>query len=162
MGMKEMLENRLSIETDQEKRDKLEQQIKDLALREGKEGRAGAVPRDPKQLLLDARDVSAMPVNKDRRIRWINVGSAERAEVRKHDGYQILAEKEGGRRVGNLALAYLPKKEYERRVAVVKRANKERLDAHKREMEQMAESVAKTLRDQHGLEIDAADIIVQE
>lgn len=161
MGMKDVLENRLSIETDQEKRDKLEAQIKELELMERKGGRSGAVPRDPKQLLLDATAVQDRPENKDRHIRWINVGNSEKAEVRKHDGYQILSEKDGGRRVGNLALAYLPRKEYERRVAVVKRANKDRLEAHNREMEEQAEAVARLLRDK-GLEVDAGDILVKE
>lgn len=161
MGVKEMLENRLSTETDQGQRDKLEEQIKALALQEGKEGRSGAVPNDPKGMLLDARDAQLLPVNKDRRVRWINVGVTEKAEVRKANGYMLLSEKDGGRRVGNLALAYLPRKEYERRQAVVKKTSRDRLSAHKTEMEQMADSVAKMLRDQHGISIDASDILVQ-
>lgn len=161
MGMKEMLENKLSVETDQAKRDKLEDQIKALANQERVEGRAGAIPRDPKQLMLDASEVQMRPENKDRRIRWINVGNDAKALTRKANGYQILSEKEGGRRVGNLALAYLPRKEYDRRVAEVKKANQDRLKSHTREMQEMAESVARVLRDKHGIEMDAADILVE-
>lgn len=122
-------------------------------------GPSGAIPMMPKQMLLDASEVQEK--KEDRRLRWVNVGNAEKAQARQAQGYVRVPVAEGGRQVGNLALFELPREEYERRVAAQRKLNKDRLSAHKAEAEQMAENIARELRDRHGISIDAERILIK-
>jgi hypothetical protein len=119
-------------------------------------GRSGAIPRTPKQKLLDASDVQAARPNK--RVRWVNLKNAEK---RTGDGYERIPVADGGRQAGDLALFELDRPEYDRRVAEQKARNKELLRSHETEVERMADEVAKVMRDRHGLSINAEDIIVR-
>lgn len=123
-------------------------------------GSSGAVPLTPKAQLLDAREVESN--HKDKRLRWVNVQNAEKAQLRQAQGYERVPVAEGGRQVGNLALFALPREEFVRREAAVERQNKDRLSAHKSEVERMAESVARELRDRHGISVSTEKILYSE
>lgn len=135
-------------------------QMKKLESVERTTGSSGAVPLTPKAKLLDAAEAESMHPGK--RLRWVNVQNVEKTQLRQSEGYERLPVAEGGRQVGNLALFALPRQEYDRRVADVARRNNERLSAHKNEVENMAESVARALRDNHGIRVDAERIIIRE
>ncbi len=139
--------------------DELKEMQKKLAHQEGKE-HGGAPSRSPKQHLLDASEVQK--AHPDDRVRWIQTGNAERAQTRIADGYTPIPESEGGRKVGGLSLAKTSRENYERRTAAVKQKNRERLQAHKTEVERAAEAVARELRDQHGIDVDVKRMLVDE
>lgn len=139
----------------------IKEQIAKLERLEETTGRSGAVPRGPKNRLLAVSEATKAK-HKDYRLRWISVNSPEKAAGRVADGYEIIPDGEGGRRVGGLALARLGKEEYERRVKDIDRQTQERLNSHNREMEGMAEQVAKMLRDNHGLDVKSERLLVKE
>lgn len=121
---------------------------------------AGAPSMTPKTQMLDASDVQA--AHPDHRVRWIQTGNAEKAQCRLADGYEVIPEKEGGRRVGGLALARTSRENYDARVATVKRKNQERLKSHKADVGRAVEAVVRELRDQHGISVDESRIMVDE
>ena len=123
-------------------------------------GSSGAIPFEPKRTLLDA--TSLEKDNSDKRFRWVNVNNNERAQARQAQGYTRVPVAEGGRQVGNLALFSLPREAYRQRVAAIEQLGKDRLNAHKAEVEQMADAVARELRDRHGIHVDAERIIIRE
>lgn len=121
---------------------------------------SGAPTLTPKAQILDARDVQAkMP---DRRVRWINTASSENVMSRQMQGYRIIPESEGGRRVGDLALAECPKDVYDARVARIDQIGKARLESYKSEIEQAVAEVAKYMRDKHGIKISEKRLLVDE
>lgn len=95
------------------------------------------------------------------RVRWVNVANAQKAQVRQASGYQRILAEEGGRQVGNLVLFKLPAEEHQRRVEKIKQLTQERLNAHNREAEVMAEGIAKELRDRHGIHVEPETIFGQ-
>lgn len=138
------------------------EQLKEFAKKLGRveaKTHAGARSRQPKQSLLDASDVQAQ--HPDKKIRWSSLANPDKMEIRKHEGYERLPVSEGGRQVGNNVLMALSKEDYDHRVAEQKKVNEQRLKQHNREVEEMAEQVAKVLRDQHGKSVSADDIIVK-
>jgi hypothetical protein len=132
---------------------------KELEAIERKEGRSGAVPLGPKGKLLEANEVEdALP---HKRLRWVNINS-DKAQIRQNTGYERVAIGDGGRQVGNLALFAIDRQEYERRVELQAEVNRKRLEAHKAEVSEMAESVAKLLRDRHGVNVNPRDFMINE
>jgi hypothetical protein len=132
-----------------------------LAREEAKTGNSGAIPRTPKQLMLDARDVEAK--NPDKYVRWVNVRDPQKAQGRIMDGYEVMTEEAGGRSLGgSLKLMAIPRERHLERIAANKAAHKLRLQAHKTEMQQLAEGIARELRDKHGINVDAERILVSE
>ncbi len=134
--------------------------MQDLDRQERTSGPSGAISNQPKQQMLDASDVQKK--HPDKRIRWVNTGNPEKAQSRQAQGYERIPAAEGGRQVGNLALFGLKKSEYERRVKAQEKMNKDRLSAHKVEAERQAESIARELRDKHGISVDAERILIRE
>lgn len=136
-------------------------EILEKAKRQEEQDLAGADVLTPKQALLDASTVQdKLP---DKRLRWVNLRDAQKVESRKAEGYSFVPPESGGRRLGDeLALMEIPRERYERKVARQEQMNKERLEQHNREMEAVAESVAKILRDKHGVNINAERILVKE
>lgn len=115
-------------------------------------GRAGAVPRMPKELMLDASEVAAQ--HPDRHFRWLNKVDKNKMSSRKADGYTILPESEGGRSLGDdMVLAYIPKEQAEQRVAQQNQENDRRLNSHNTEWAQQAEATARMLQDQYGIKV---------
>lgn len=119
-------------------------------------GPSGAMPNAPTGVILDASAVQEL--NPDSRIRWVHAKKAQRRQV---EGYVRVPEVEGGRTAGDLILMALPRAEYEARVNRIQKLNADRLDAHNKEMETAAESIAKHLRDNHGVNVKAEQILVK-
>jgi len=158
MGAKELAEKKAAEVTGSGKT--VQEMQKDLEIVERTTGPSGAVPFTPKAQLLDASDTQAK--HPDKRLRWGNVGNKEKMDLRVAQGYERVPAAEGGRQVGNLALIGISKTEYQKRVRDQEQRNKDRLNAHKTEVEQMAEGVARELRDRHGIHVSAENIIIRE
>lgn len=126
---------------------------------ERKTGTSGAVPLTPKQALLDASDLAkAQP---DKHFRWLNTGNAEVIRLRRQEGYERVPESEGGRQVGGLALFVQSAEKHSQRKEAEAKLHNERLSQHNREVEQAAETLARHLRDKHGLRIKTEDFLVK-
>lgn len=138
-------------------KEKITEMQADLTRQERTTGRSGAVPNATKQMLLDGSD--AIQQNPGKRLRWVNVGVAEKVQLRKSQGYELVPVSEGGRQVGNLALFRLPEEYYRERVEALEKENKRRLSSHRSEVEQEAEAIARVLRDRHGIK---AKILVED
>jgi hypothetical protein len=123
-----------------------------LSRQERTEGNSGAVPNTPKATLLDASDVQAS--HNEKRVRWVNINNPAKVQDRLQQGYTRIPLAEGGREVGDLALFEIPREGYDARVADLARQNRQRLEAHKMDMERAAEGIARELRDKHGLKVD--------
>lgn len=122
---------------------------------------AGANVLTPKQQLLDAREVEKQ--NPDRRVRWVSLKNPDKMLSRKMEGFEILPEDKGGRRLGdNLVLMSQPRERYEQRVKAQEKLAKQRLNQHRDEMRNLAEGLAKQLRDRHGIDIDVDRLLVNE
>jgi hypothetical protein len=147
-------------EAQKAKKDALKEEIARLERLERVTGSSGAIPNTPKRQLLDVREV--IEKHPDKRVKWVNEGVPDKVMSRKQQGYEKLPESEGGRRVGNLALYTLPRGVYEGRVKAQETENKARLDAYKSDVQQAAESVARELRDRHGIKVDPNRILIEE
>lgn len=115
----------------------------------------------PKGMLLDAStQANADP---DHRYRYINVKQADNALRRKAQGYEIVPEGQGGHRLGDeMALAKTPIANYKKRVDDGGKLGKQRLEAHKSEVQQAVLSVVRELRDNHGISVDEKRLFVNE
>ena len=135
--------------------------MKELQQMERTTGGSGAIPLAPKQQMLDARDVQAK--HPDLKLRWVNIKDPQRAAVQMMKGYRRLTAEEGGRALGDeLALFGVSRAEYDRRIEHNQKVHAERLTSHRREMENMAEAVARELRDRHGIRVSSERILVNE
>ena len=121
----------------------------------------GAASLTPKQQLLDASDVQDM--HPDKRLRWVNVGSQDKAQSRIAEGYRLLDKDQGGRSLGDkLALMHIPRKVYEEKVARIAHETERRREAHKGEVQRAVEGVARELRDRHNINLDVDRLLVDE
>ena len=123
-------------------------------------GNSGAIPRTPKQMLLDIREIQEK--DPDYHYRFVQIGSPEKAQGRIIEGYRMVPEDEGGRVIGNLALMKIPRAKRDERVARQDAISARRLDEHNDEMLRAAESVAKELRDKHGIRMSPEELLVKE
>ncbi len=143
----------------------LEAQQEALARVEAKEV-PGALSRTPKQAMINAKGLE--DENPDKHYRYLSTANKDRMPLRTHaEGYRPVSEEEAEKagvnaRLGNLILAEQPRKVHDQRVAAQNAENERRLKAHETSMEQVAESVARTLRDKHGMSIDAERLLVKE
>lgn len=117
----------------------------------------GARSRMPKELMMDAPEARAHEANKDKHLRMVAAGNVA---SRKLDGYEIVPLAEGGKDLaGHAVLMRLPKHIAEARKKNIEKQNAEKLTAHKKEAEGIAEGLSKMLRDKHGLNIPAERIL---
>lgn len=117
----------------------------------------GAASRLPKQMMLDASDVAAK--HPDKHLRWVSMKDSNKMASRKLEGYVAIPVTEGGRTLGDsLVLMGIPKAAYEQRVARQKQENARRLNQHDADWENLAEGVARELRDKHGIKVDARQL----
>lgn len=122
---------------------------------------SGAAVLTPKEVLLDLSDLQAK--HPDKHFRWVNIRSPGNADRRRLDGYLRLPESDGGKEMGGeLAVFVTTQRIHEVRVARQKQMTKDRLNAHKAEVERQVDAIAKELRDKYGLKIDPARILVNE
>jgi len=137
--------------------------IEDAARLERKTGSSGAIPRTPKQNIIndpiDAYDAK----NPERVSRLVNIKDPQKVASRKADGYVRVPESEGGVQLGDeLALFSAPKRVREERVARQQEVNEARLGQHKTEMYHAVEAVAKEMRDKHGIPVNTDRLFVNE
>lgn len=122
---------------------------------------SGAPNLTPKDVLLDLSDLQAK--HPEMSFRWVNIRAPGKADRRRLDGYIRLPESEGGKELGGeVAVFVTSKKIFEHRVQKIKDLNKARLQAHRAEVENAVEAIAKELRDKYGMKIDASRILVDE
>lgn len=122
---------------------------------------SGAAVLTPKDILLDLSDLQVN--HPDRHFRWVNIKAPGNADRRRLNGWLRLPESEGGREIGGeVAVFVTTMRMHEHNVAKLKKENKQRLNAHRAEVENAVEAVARELRDKYGLKIDAERILVDE
>lgn len=122
---------------------------------------SGAAVLTPKEVLLDLSDLKA--AHPDRHFRWVNIKAPGNADRRRLGGYIRLPESEGGRQLGGeIAVFVTTQRIFEHHEAKIKSDNKKRLQAHRAEVENAVEAVARELRDKYGLKVDADRILVDE
>jgi hypothetical protein len=123
----------------------------------------GAPLNTPKQHLLDKSELAAKLLSEGKVIRWVNIKSSEKVLSRQAEGWTKLAASEGGVQLGDeLALFVAPATVREQRVARQQKLNEERLKSYKTEMEQLAESTARVLRDKYGISVDPGRLFTDE
>lgn len=133
----------------------------DLKRREATEI-TGAPVRMPKQQLLDASDTQEK-VGPEKHVRWLNMKDPNKVSSRQMEGYVRVPESEGGKALGDeMATFAIPTVKRDARVAAEKEENKRRLMSHKTDMERLAESTAKVLRDKHGITVDPRRLFSDE
>lgn len=137
--------------------DELREMREKLGRDEAKNGNSGAIPNTPKHILLDGSEIEAK--NPEHSIRFVNTSDPSKVARRIRQGYEKVPESEGGKTVGNLAAFRIRKEDKARLDAQLKKLNEDRLNAHVREMEQMAESEARRLHDRHGINVRAEDLL---
>jgi len=121
----------------------------------------GGMPMAPKQMMLDATDVAAK--HPDLHLRWVNIRDPQKAGARQFSGYRRLAPDEGGKSLGDeLALFACTKERHDAVKEHNRRTHEARLVAHKREMEQAVEAVAREMQDRYGVKIDTSRLMVNE
>lgn len=141
--------------------DDLKRQRETLERVEKTTGPSGAVPRTPKAKMLDNTEWEKK--NPDKKGRWVNIMDPQKAAARQMDGYTRVAESDGGRQLGTeLAWFSTSRENYDARVEENKQRNRERLESHKTDVRQEIESVAKYMRDRHGVKIDVNRLMVNE
>lgn len=122
----------------------------------------GALSRTPKQHMLDSA-ASVQEKHPDLRLRWVNIRDPQKAASRVNEGYRRLSSEEGGRQIGDeLALMGAPRELVEAKEHEIRQLNEERLVAHRREMENAVEGVARQLRDRHGIKVDSRRLMVDD
>lgn len=132
--------------------------LKKLERQEATTGRSGAIPRMPKQMMLDASDVAAK--RPDKHLRWVSLKDENKVPMRKLEGYSVVPEKDGGRAIGSeYVLMEVPREVVEERVARQKAEHERRLNQHNAEWQQQAEAVARELRDKHGIRVSPEQLI---
>lgn len=117
---------------------------------------SGAAPAATATMMLDMTEAERL--HPEKKIRWVSLRNEQKAQMRQASGYVRLSAEEGGRQVGNLVLMALPRAEYERRIAEIKKINQDRLTIHNKEAEGIAEGLARELRDKHHIDVSAEQI----
>lgn len=118
----------------------------------------GARPRTPRAQMLDASEVEAK--DPDNHYRFVNLRDTQKAALKIEDGYTKVPVEEGGRNLGDeYALMRIPRKKHDEHREQIRQSNKMRETAHIREMENAAESVARQLRDKHGVHVSPEYIL---
>lgn len=122
---------------------------------------SGAPTLTPKEVLLDLSDLKAK--YPDKVVRWVNVRAPGVADRRRLDGYIRLPESDGGRELaGEVAVFITSQRLHDVRVEKIKKMNKDRLHAHKAEVENIAEGIVRELRDRYGLRVPIERLLVNE
>lgn len=123
----------------------------------------GAPNNTPKQQILNQSELAAKLLSEGKSLRWVNIKDPNKAISRKAEGYVRLPESEGGVTLGDeLALFVIPTQLKEQRLARQEKLQQTRLTAYKTEMEQLAESTARTLKDKYGISVDSSRLFSDE
>lgn len=138
----------------------------DAQIESARQAEAKSVPGAP--VLTPKGDMLKIPqslrdANPDKHFRFITTRDPNKNASRRAEGYQVLSESEGGVRLGDgLALAAIPKDKVRERERAQEAMNRARLAESKRDVERVAEAVARELRDRHGINIPVKRLLVDE
>lgn len=138
---------------------KVKDLLKELNRLEAKTGGSGAVPNATKSDLLDLSEIAAK--HPDKVVRFVNVANPDKVSRRLKKGWTKLAEGDGGKQVGNLAVFAIDKATILGYRTAKKIHQKNLLVQFKAEDHAMAERMAKVLRDRHGIDIDPKRLIAE-
>lgn len=131
--------------------------------REASKREAGAPVLTPKAHLLRADEARNNEANKHYHLRWVNISDPVRAKIREEMGYERVPMDEGGAQLGTeYVLFRLPEEVAKQREANLLALSRARLAAPTKEMERMAENVAKILHDKYDIHVDSNKILVNE
>lgn len=125
----------------------------------------GAPERLPKAKMLDARAIEEK--DPDHHYRYVNTDDPGKVQARLDEGYKTVEEAAASaagvrRDVGEGRLMKIPRGKYEERVERQKKLAEDRLKAHHSEVRQVVESVARELRDRHGIKVPIERLLVDE
>jgi hypothetical protein len=141
--------------------EEIKAKMQELSRIEAKTGPSGAIPNASKAMLLDKREADEK--NPNSRVRWVNLANSDKALLRTVvQGYKRLSDSEGGRQVGNLVLCAIPRSVYEERLAQYKAAHEARLRAHKNDMEEAFDVIAKHMHDRYGIKLDMKRLLIND
>lgn len=133
--------------------------LKETQEQERKTGGPGAFVRTPKQQMLDASDIAAK--HPELHLRWVNIRDTNKARSRQLEGYSSEPLGKDAIKLGDeLALMAIPRALAEQRRAASKQAAEERLRDNRDEYQAAVETVARFLRDKHGLRSADVDRIL--
>ena len=142
----------------------VEDQQKKLDRVEAKEVR-GAPSLQPKASMLDASALQKK--NPEKYYRYGSMANRDKMEERIASGEYTLTDEKEARKAGvrarlgdRMALIETSKEHHDQKMAAAKKEHERRLEAHKSEVRQVAEGVARELRDKHGLDVDVDRILV--
>lgn len=122
----------------------------------------GAFTRTPKAQMLDASSTQEA-VGPDKHVRWLNLKDGNKVAVRQMEGYVRVPESEGGKALGDeMATFAIDRKRHDARVSAQQEENTRRLASHKTDMEKVAESTARILRDKYNISVDARRLFTDE
>ena len=127
----------------------------------------GATPLGPKGRMLDVTPIEK--ADPDNHYRWINSDDAGKVSMRLEEGYvrversdlERLKLKDMKTTVGEGILMRIPRPKYEERVSRQKALAESRLKAHRSEVREVVEGVARELR-RRGLNIPIERLLVDE
>ena len=122
----------------------------------------GAPIRTPAGAMLDATSTQEA-VGPEKHVRWLNLRNTSKMITRKMEGYVRVPESEGGKAIGDeMATFVISRERRDARVSAETAENKRRLMSHKSDMERLAESTAKALKDNHGIDVDPRRLFSDE
>jgi hypothetical protein len=123
----------------------------------------GAETLVSKSILLDPREAREHPANKGFKLRWVNTSLPEKIQSRKLEGYEVVPDAEGGKRLGTeYVLMRIPESKANAKKAALREKGRVWLAAHKNEMERTADEVAKILQSKYGFGEKEAKILIDE
>lgn len=151
--------------TSAQMRERIHELRAQLAEKERKEV-PGAMPMTPRADMLDVRAYEDM--HPDQHVRFVNVTDPAKVQRRKRMGYVPVTEaeaKEAGiqenvRHGNEDMLMKIPEGKWREEVERIKKLSKERLKAHRAEVEREAESVIRALHDQYGIDIPLNRLLI--
>lgn len=156
-------------QTELTQRERTRDQIKELQqrLRE-KEAKdvSGAASLTPKQVMLDQREIAEL--NPDYHYRLVNTTDPNKAKIRRRQGYVPVSDEEAtaagvDNAIGTeLRMMKIPREKHDKRVREIDELHKNRLAAHKTEVQSAAESIVRELKDKHGLDVPLDRLLVDE
>lgn len=128
---------------------------------------SGAPSRSPMEQTLAYSETVQKALDEagaNRNVRWVAIGNPVIMESRKHQGYTVLPESEGGRRLGNdLAVATCPKELREDRARHAEKLHRARLeDSGKQILLAELDKTARELRDRHGIKVSPERLLNSE
>lgn len=123
----------------------------------------GAETLVSKGILLDPIEARKHVANRGFKLRWVNTTLPEKVQSRKLEGYEVVPDSEGGKRLGaEYVLMRIPESKANAKKAALKEKGRVWLAAHKNQMERTADEVASILKSKYGFGEKEAQILIDE